>query len=146
MIEQFQPGLRLKGAAAHGQELFQARCAACHEPASGARALGPSLARAAKRGKENLLRAIIEPNAAITPGYQTTVIETGNGESFVGIAANQNDVTVTLRQSSGDEIVLPRTNIRSLEAQPWSLMPEGLEEGMTQQDMADLLEHVTATP
>jgi hypothetical protein len=37
---------------------------------------------------------------------------------------------------------LPRANLRSLEAQPWSLMPDRLEEGLTQQDVADLLEYV----
>jgi hypothetical protein len=42
---------------------------------------------------------------------------------------------------------LPRTNIQYLQAQPWSLMPEGLEEGLTPQGMADLLEYIlTAAP
>ena len=44
----------------------------------------------------------------------------------------------------GRPVVLPRTNIQYLQAQPWSLMPEGLENGLTPQDMADLLEYVVA--
>jgi hypothetical protein len=43
--------------------------------------------------------------------------------------------------------VWPRDNIQYLQAQTWSLMPEGLEEGLTPQGMADLLEYVfAATP
>jgi hypothetical protein len=38
--------------------------------------------------------------------------------------------------------VLPRHNIQFLQAQSWSLMPEGLEAGLTAQNLADLLEYV----
>jgi hypothetical protein len=41
-------------------------------------------------------------------------------------------------------VVLPRQNIQYLQTQQWSLMPEGLEEGLTPQGMADLLEYVLA--
>jgi hypothetical protein len=52
-----------------------------------------------------------------------------------------------LQQLNGRPVVLPRTNIQYFQAQPWSLMPEGLEEGLTPQGMADLLEYIfTATP
>jgi hypothetical protein len=49
----------------------------------------------------------------------------------------------------GTQVVLPRANIQYLQAQPWSLMPEGLEAGLTTQGMADLLEYIvrpTTTP
>ena len=55
--------------------------------------------------------------------------------------------SVTLRQAGGAEAMVLRSNIQSIQNQGQSAMPEGLEAGLTPQDMANLLEYVaTATP
>jgi putative heme-binding domain-containing protein len=67
----------------------------------------------------------------------------------MGILRDQNPATITLQLLNGAQVVLPRANISYLQAQPWSLMPDGLEAGLTQQNMADLLEYLVrprATP
>jgi putative heme-binding domain-containing protein len=46
--------------------------------------------------------------------------------------------------AGGSETVIPRAGIASMESQGRSLMPEGLEEGLSAQDMADLLEFILA--
>jgi putative heme-binding domain-containing protein len=82
-------------------------------------------------------------------GYRTYVAETANGEVLIGVLRNENATAVTLQQLNWDPVVLPRANVRYLQAQPWSIMPEGMEEGLTPQDMADLLSYIlgpTATP
>jgi len=53
---------------------------------------------------------------------------------------------VTLKRPNRDEIVLPRGNIETMETQPWSLMPEGLQEGLSPQAVADLLDHIMLSP
>jgi len=47
-----------------------------------------------------------------------------------------------LRQAQGLEETLPRINIRSLTASQLSLMPEGIEQSMTRQDLADLIAYL----
>jgi hypothetical protein len=61
-----------------------------------------------------------------------------SSESF----ADENPTTVTLKELGDEPIVWPRLNIRALRPQSWSLMPDGLEQGFSNQDMADLMEYV----
>jgi putative heme-binding domain-containing protein len=77
------------------------------------------------------------------------VVETAEGEPLIGLLRDENPVTITLQRFNGTQVLLPRSNIRYLQAQSWSLMPEGLEIGFTPQNMADLLEYIlrpTTTP
>ena len=49
-----------------------------------------------------------------------------------------------LRQAGGVEVALARSTLRSLENTGRSLMPEGLEDGLDPQSLADLLAHLSA--
>ena len=51
---------------------------------------------------------------------------------------------VTVRQANGSDIVLLRERIAKIQASRQSMMPEGLEEGLTAQDLADLLDFILA--
>jgi putative heme-binding domain-containing protein len=148
-VKRFKPALRLQGAADGGRGIFVARCAACHAPDHEAQALGPELASAKIYGKERILTAILEPNADVRRDYLTYVVETMEGEALIGLLRNENAATITVRQLNGVTVVLPHANVRHLDEQSWSVMPEGMEEGLTPQDMADLLGYLlrpTATP
>jgi putative heme-binding domain-containing protein len=143
-VRRFQPALSLKGAADRGQESFAARCAACHQQGGGRQAIGPDLVSARVYGKQRILTAILEPNAKARHDYLTYVVETAEGENVIGLLRAENAVTISLQQLNGRNVMLPRNNIQYLQAQPWSLMPEGTEAGLTPQGMADLLEYVLA--
>jgi putative membrane-bound dehydrogenase-like protein len=145
-VEKFRPTLNLKGSLANGQRLFAARCAACHKLGAEGQALGPDLASVRGNGKEKLLVSILDPNREVAPQFASYLVETRDGESFSGLIVNESANSVTLRMSGGAESVVARANIASLQSQGKSLMPEGLEEGLSQQDMADLLEFIVATP
>ncbi len=143
-VRRFQPALSLKGAAERGRESFVARCAACHQPGGGRQAIAPDLVSARVYGKQRILTAILEPNVDVRRDYLTCVVETAEGENRVGLLRGENPATVCLQEPSGRSVVLPRHNIQYLQTQQWSLMPEGLEAGLTPQGMADLLEYVLA--
>jgi putative heme-binding domain-containing protein len=148
-VKRFKPALGLQGAADHGHGMFLARCAACHPPDHKTQALGPELVSAKIHGKERILTAILEPNADVRRDYLTYVVETLDGEALIGRLRNENGAAITLQQLNGVVVVLPRDNIQYLQAQPWSLMPERMDEGLTPQEMADLLEYIvrpTTTP
>jgi putative membrane-bound dehydrogenase-like protein len=145
-LDALQPALKLTGAPARGREIFQARCAACHRLGGLGQKVGPDLAGAKVWGRERLLAQIVEPNARITPGFETTVGETGTGEDFFGIRTDQSAFAITLRQLDGSDLVLPAANVQFVEAQAWSLMPEGVETGLTPQAMADLLAFIMTGP
>jgi putative membrane-bound dehydrogenase-like protein len=143
-MRRYQPVLSMKGAAERGRESFVARCAVCHQPGGGRQAIGPDLVSSRVYGKQRILTAILEPNVDVRRDYLTCVVETAEGENLIGLLRGDNTATVCLQEPSGRSVVLPRPNIQYLQTQQWSLMPEGLENGLTPQGMADLLEYVLA--
>jgi putative heme-binding domain-containing protein len=146
-VRQFKPALSLKGAAERGRELFVARCAVCHLLGSASQGVGPDLVGARIAGKERTLAAILEPNAEVRRDYLTFVVETVEGENLIGLLRGENAATLTFMQLNGRKVVFPRDNIQYLQARPWSLMPAGMEAGLTPQAMADMLEYIlTAAP
>jgi putative heme-binding domain-containing protein len=74
--------------------------------------------------------------------YSAYLVETKDGESILGIIVNDTASSITLRQAYGMETVVLRSNIKKLKNQGQSLMPEGLEEGLKPQNLADLLEFI----
>ena len=146
VVQRFRPAAHLPGDASRGRGQFMDRCAACHQLAGTGQTLGPSLAGFKVWGRERILTAILEPSLEIAPAYATTVVETKLGEVLIGIKSDQGPATFTLRQPGGLATVWALESVRTMETQPWSLMPEGLEQGMEPQDMADLLEYIVTAP
>jgi putative membrane-bound dehydrogenase-like protein len=142
VVEQFKQAPQLPGDPAQGRATFVARCAGCHRLEGVGSDFGPDLAVAKVKGKEKLLSDILEPSANIELGYETCVLHTFEGENLIGIKVDENSTTVTLRQPRGESIVCPRLNMQALRPQTWSLMPAGLEQGLSSQDLANLLEYL----
>jgi putative heme-binding domain-containing protein len=146
VIDAFQGALSLRGSPEKGKVLFDARCETCHQLRGRGHGLGPDLATVKNAGKEKLLTNILDPNREVNPNYLSYLVETKDGESLAGLIINESANSVTLRMAGGAESVVARANIASMQSQGKSLMPEGLEEGLSQQDMADLVEFIVATP
>jgi len=145
LMEKFKPSLTQRGATDRGRSIFLQRCVDCHSPSWGQLAtntFGPALYRARTFTREQLLASILEPNLSVRPDYATVVVETNEGQSLLGIILEENKTTLTLKQPDGSIVVWPQLNIRSIRPQTWSLMPDGLEVGFSNQDMADLMEYV----
>ena len=141
VVDSFKISLKLPGSSLRGRATFNSRCATCHGVGLGPHPPNYHLDFTPKE-KQRLLQAIIEPHANLRPGAAAQVVLTKTGQIWAGRARNENKQTVTLQQFSGTEVVLPRANIASMNPQPWSIMPEGLEKGLSPQDMADLLEYI----
>jgi putative membrane-bound dehydrogenase-like protein len=145
LVGQFEPALHLKGVGGHGHELFLGLCAACHRLGGEGQAFGPDLAGAKVHGKAAILSAILEPNREVQSDYATCVARTKEGETLVGIKTSQNASTFTLRGLDGGLAAWLLADIQSVQTPSWSLMPEGLSEGFSLQDMADLLDYIVTT-
>jgi putative membrane-bound dehydrogenase-like protein len=142
VIDAFTQALNLQGQAAGGKKIYEERCISCHRLGGEGSAVGPDLATVKSTGKEKLLVSILDPNREVAPQYVSYVVETREGDSLVGLIANETSSTITVRQAYAKEDVIQRSRIASMRSQTQSLMPEGLEAGLTQQDLADLLEYI----
>ena len=144
VVRRFLPALELRGDNQRGKAIFQQRCQSCHRFGSEGFAVGPDLAGARNGGKEKLLVNILDPNREVPSNYLGYVVDTQEGDSYSGLIVNETAGSVTVRQPLGIEVVVPRSRIAKMQASRLSLMPEGLEEGLTHQDLADLLDFIFA--
>ena len=88
---------------------------------------------------EKLLVNILDPNADVQPGFHAFQATLTGGEELYGIIAAETGNSVLLKLADGSVRTLLRSQIESLRGSDLSLMPEGLEAGLTSQDLADLI-------
>ncbi len=144
VVSQLLPASHLSGNGARGQNIFATRCAACHQLGGGGSAAGVDLSFAARGSREALLEKILEPNRNIDLNHPFCLIETSEGETLTGFISSQTTGLITLCQASGSTRQVSRSHIRSLQGLNGSAMPEGLEAGLNQQGLADLLEYIAS--
>ncbi len=135
--------LELSGEPQRGQVLFEDECANCHLRLSSRGRIGPDLSGVNNRSKEALLTSILDPSYAIEDPYRNHLLETNDGRYYDGILAAETAATLTLRGELEDVAVL-KDDIRELRRSNVSLMPDGLEESMSEQDLADLIAYLQA--
>lgn len=125
--------------ASRGAAVFEKNCAACHAFRNTGHAVGPNLGEFAGKSAEDFVLAILDPNAALEPKFAAYEIEMKDGRSFHGIVRGETATSLTVAQANGMEEKLLRSEIKNMAASSLSLMPEGLEQAITPQDMADLI-------
>jgi putative membrane-bound dehydrogenase-like protein len=139
VVEEWLRKLPPSGDAVRGRVVFEKTCAQCHALAGIGQQVGPDLGALAHRSVEDLLSNILDPNMAINPAYVSFTAETDTGEIETGIMESESAETVVLRQALGKKVALPRRQIKRLQSSGVSLMPEGLEAGLSPQDLRDLI-------
>ncbi len=144
VVESRLGALNKSGDAARGAAVFAERCAGCHQFRGVGQTLGPDLASVASNGPEKLLVAILDPNREVAPNFTAWLAETDGGESLSGVLSREADGRVTLLQAGGTSTTLERAKLRRWENTGRSLMPDGLEEGLDDQRLADLMAHLAA--
>ena len=140
--ESAKESLKLKPQPANGREVFKRSCAICHRLDQDGYVVGPDLFDIRNQPKESILLHIVVPEHEIAPGFAAYHLETKDGRTLSGIVASETDESIRLRQPLGLEETILRTNIAALTASPTSLMPPGLEQAMTRQELADLLAYL----
>jgi putative membrane-bound dehydrogenase-like protein len=144
-IERYRPALDLRGNAVRGATTFKAKCATCHQPGQDGQALGPGADALRVFGKEEILTHLLDPNRTVEARYRLYHLETSDGVSLTGVIQNESENSVTVRQPFGAAQTLPRSRVARLQPLERSMMPDGLEDGLSLQDMADLLEFIAGT-
>ncbi|NND31387.1 MAG: c-type cytochrome [Saprospiraceae bacterium] len=127
------------GDAKMGKEVFIRTCSVCHSYAGTGGNVGPDLTGVKNQPADALLLHTLVPNYEVYPNYLAVIIETNAGDSFSGWIETESENSVTLRTSSGTQQSILRSNIKSLINTGKSLMPDGLEQTMTQDEMIDLI-------
>jgi putative heme-binding domain-containing protein len=84
----------------------------------------------------------VVPECEIAPGFTSYLVEAQDGRTLLGVMSSETPESVTLRQPGGQEDTILRAQIKSLQASPLSLMPQGFEAALKRQELADLLAYL----
>lgn len=131
------------GDVGRGRRVFfgeKAACYTCHHVGEEGGVLGPDLTSVgAIRSSHDLLEAVLFPSASLVQDYDSYIVDTSGLETFQGTIARQEADAVVLRTAATEEVRIPRADITSMTLHPISMMPEGLDQGLTREDLIDLM-------
>jgi len=122
-----------------GAALYRQNCAACHRLKGEGNNTGPDLGTVADKPVGTLLAGILDPNQAFETKYINYTALTKSGREISGIIASETPNSITLRNAGGTDETILRSDIKELTSSRLSLMPEGFENTLKPQDMADLI-------
>jgi putative heme-binding domain-containing protein len=132
------------GNAVSGRSHFQTRCAACHTLFGEGGNVGPDLTGYERGNVAFWADNIIYPSLEIREGYASYTARMRNGQLIVGMMDAQTSAGVVLRDFAGQKTLLRQSEIESLDANPVSVMPEGLLGGMSDEELRDLFAFLMA--
>jgi putative heme-binding domain-containing protein len=139
VIAQHRDLLSMKSDPKRGAKVFSVHCATCHRVETLGQDVGPSLAAVRSWSGEAMLTAILDPDRQVEPRYLSYNATLNNGEILFGIITAETGNSLTLKGLDGQDRTVLRSNLKSITSTNRSLMPVGFEEGMSKQEMADLI-------
>ncbi len=144
VVAKFEPLLERHGDRERGALVFEKNCLTCHSLQGRGQRVGPDLSGIGARPKEMLLVDLFDPSRQVSPNYIAYTLLTHGGQILTGVIAAETATSVTLRRAEGAEDVVLRSHIEELRSTGKSLMPEGIEQSLSEDNVADLLEFLSS--
>jgi putative membrane-bound dehydrogenase-like protein len=142
IVEAYKDVAQLPGNRANGHELFVKNCSICHRLRGEGQNIGPDLGTITEKPVQELVVAILDPNQAVDPAYTAYTAVTKDDREFSGVLASETATSIVLKLAGGAEEQILRADLKELTSAGRSLMPEGFEAGLKQQDLADLIAYM----
>jgi putative heme-binding domain-containing protein len=131
-----------------GRKLFfgKAICSTCHAIANEGNKFAPDLTNIGEiRSQHDILEAIMFPGASFAREHETSKVAT-KSNTYTGIIKEQYPDAIVIAPGPGSMIRVPRNEIVSIEQQPVSMMPPGLEKELSPQELSDLIAYLVSLP
>jgi len=127
-----------------GERLFRdpagLNCLGCHRLKGDGAEVGPDLSNmGAQFGLRELAESILWPSRVVREGYQPLIVELKEGEEVAGLIKGESVEFLTLRDSAGRLRQIAKSEVVGRRQSDQSLMPEGLQAGLSLAEFADLL-------
>ena len=120
-----------------------ASCRRCHKVNGSGADVGPDLSVVAKdKDRQYLLESIVDPNAKIAKGFETTIIVDIQGKIHAGIIKEDNDQVVKLMSPKGAIITVAQEDIDE-RAKGLSGMPADLAKNLSRSEVRDLVAYLS---
>ena len=131
-----------RGAAIYARENL--KCVACHRIGDQGGRVGPNLtAIGASSPLDYVIDSLLYPAKNVKEGYNTVVVQTDDGQVLTGIQVTRSDAELVLRDATGKEVKIPTNDIDE-ESVGTSLMPAGLIDSLSREELADLVRYLSS--
>ena len=125
-----------------GKALFVNTCGTCHKMYGEGEVMGPDLTGSNRTDVDYILLNVLEPSAEIQDAYKMVVITTRDGRNYSGNVIAENERQLTLRVVGQEPVIINKSTIQSREVTPVSMMPPGLFENLSDQEVIDLMAYL----
>ena len=127
-----------------GRALFQKTCASCHVLYGAGIKIGPDLTGSNRKNLDYLLENIVDPSASVGADFRALIVQLKDGRVVTGVTTATTDRTLTL-QTATELVTLDREDIDSTKQSKTSLMPDGLLQNLTQEQIRNLVGYLMST-
>jgi putative heme-binding domain-containing protein len=131
-----------------GQLVFhseKAACYSCHAIGYRGGNVGPDLTKIGSvRSDRDLLEAILFPSASLVRSFEPIAVATRDGKVYNGLIRGENADELTLATGVNQEARIARREIEEMRPSNVSVMPAGLDQQLTPQELADLVAFLKA--
>jgi putative heme-binding domain-containing protein len=121
-----------------GQRVFKSFCAQCHTIYGDGAKMGPDITSNGRSSFEQLLSNVFDPSLVIAPAYQTTTVVTKDGRNLTGLIVEDSEQRLVIRLPGEGEETVSRNNVKYTRVSKLSMMPEGIENLLAKNDLANL--------
>ena len=130
------------GDVTRGKAVFTRVCGQCHKLYGEGAEVGPDLTNNGRNDFRQLLSNVYDPNLVIGAAYRAHTVVTEDGRVLSGLLVEDGADRIVLTVQGGRREVIARSDVLDESVAPVSLMPEGLEKQMTDQQTADLFAYL----
>ena len=138
-----------KGEVRRGQAIFNSpktACSSCHKMGYLGGEVGPDLTNIGQaRTERDLLESVIYPSASFVRSYEPMIVVTKSGEEYSGVIRRDAPDEVLLATGPNTEMRIARSDIAEMRPGSVSVMPAGLDEQLSRQELADLVAFLKGT-
>ena len=132
-------GVDSQGSVARGQLVFNRVCAQCHQLHGAGLEVGPSITNNGRGNLDQLISNILDPSLVIGNAFQARTVLTVDGEVVAGLVVADDERFLRIKVQGGKVLEFDKSkDIEQIKVSEKSLMPDGLEEQMTEQEFIDL--------
>jgi putative heme-binding domain-containing protein len=126
-----------------GIAAFQKVCGQCHTIHGAGQNVGPDITSNGRASFEQLLSNVFDPSLVIGAAYQAKTAYLSDGRVLTGLVVEDNDQRLVLKMQGGKTETIPRDEIEEVSLSNLSLMPEGVETQLSEQEIIDLFGYLT---
>jgi putative heme-binding domain-containing protein len=128
-----------------GKKLFKETCAKCHRLFTDGGDVGPDLTSYRRDDLANLLVHVVNPSAEVREGFETLLVVTKDGRVLTGFLVDKDNQVLVLRGADGQTVTVRQDQVEEMAPQRKSLMPEGLLDPLSDQQVRDLFAYLRST-